>query len=287
MKKILLQLDTDIHASSFDAVTAIDAGVDQLLSYSNVTPSNVNPLVQGGIFTRSPEDLKNTAAFVGGSNVDEGEQVLKSVLDCFFGPMRISVMMDSNGCNTTAAAAVVHIKKQMDLEQVDALILGGTGPVGSRVARILNSQGAKTTIVSRRLEKAEQVCSQINKGPHSPQPAEIPKSGDYSDLLQGKNVVVAAGAAGIQFVSLETLATFDNLKVAIDLNAVPPLGIQGIKSTDKARKVDGLTVFGAVGVGGLKMRIHHALVAEMFRRNDLVFDTDEIYQAAVEIEASR
>jgi len=283
MKKILLQLDTDVHASSFDAVTAIDSGVDQLLSYSHVTPSNVTPLVQGAIFTRSPEKLKNTAIFVGGSDVETGESLFKAVLDCFFGPMRVSVMMDSNGCNTTAAAAVVHIQKHLSLDKVDALILGGTGPVGSRVASILHSQGARTTVVSRSLQKAQGVCNQIGTGENAPQPAAIPDSKDYSELLQGKNVVVAAGAAGVEFLSLDDLKGAESVRLAIDLNAVPPFGIRGIESTDKARKVGKLLVFGAVGVGGLKMKIHHTLVKNLFAQNDLVLDTAQIYEAAVKL----
>jgi hypothetical protein len=43
--KILIQLDPDQHASVFDAVVAIDAGVDQLLQYSNVESNQVTPLV--------------------------------------------------------------------------------------------------------------------------------------------------------------------------------------------------------------------------------------------------
>ncbi|MCG8653751.1 MAG: bifunctional NADP-dependent methylenetetrahydromethanopterin dehydrogenase/methylenetetrahydrofolate dehydrogenase, partial [Pirellulales bacterium] len=71
-KRILLQLDCDAHPSSFDSVVAIDAGVDQLLRYGDVQVTNVTPLVHGAMFTRGPKDLKNTAIFVGGSNVSAG-----------------------------------------------------------------------------------------------------------------------------------------------------------------------------------------------------------------------
>src|SRR5215510_12583065 len=104
--KILIQLDPDPHASVFDAVVAVDAGVERLLQYASVEPEEVEGLVHGAIFTRGPQDLANTAIFIGGSNVAAGEALLKRVTGTFIGPMRVSVLLDANGANTTAAAAV-------------------------------------------------------------------------------------------------------------------------------------------------------------------------------------
>ena len=39
--RILLQLDPDVHASVFDAVVAVDAGVEHLLQYRGVTVDQV------------------------------------------------------------------------------------------------------------------------------------------------------------------------------------------------------------------------------------------------------
>ncbi|MBL4883639.1 MAG: bifunctional NADP-dependent methylenetetrahydromethanopterin dehydrogenase/methylenetetrahydrofolate dehydrogenase [Planctomycetaceae bacterium] len=281
MKRILIQLDTDSQASSFDAVTAIDAGVDHLLSYSQINPSNIVPLVQGAIFTRGSKELKNTAIFVGGSNVEAGEKVLAKVQESFFGSMRVSVMMDSNGCNTTAAAAVYYAKKQLDLSQSRAVVLGGTGPVGRRSAHILGSLGAEVVVVSRSLSKAEHVCSLIDDTTGRFTAAEIPAQGKIGSLLEGADLVIAAGAAGVQFATLDELSACESLKVVIDLNAVPPLGIGGIQSTDKANQIGSLICYGALGVGGLKMKIHHHLIEQLFESNDQVFDTSQIYNAAL------
>src|SRR5688500_4120925 len=103
LAKILLCLDTDEQPSVFDAVAAIAAGVVQLLRQGGVTVDDVRELVYGAMFTRGPTDLKNTAMFIGGSDVAAGEKLLTNVRECFFGPMRVSVMIDSNGANTTAA----------------------------------------------------------------------------------------------------------------------------------------------------------------------------------------
>ena len=57
MKRILIQLDTDAHPSTFDRVVAVDADVDELFSYGDVGQGNVTGLVHGAIFTRGPHDL--------------------------------------------------------------------------------------------------------------------------------------------------------------------------------------------------------------------------------------
>ena len=76
LPKILLCLDTDPQPSVFDAVVAVDAGVDQLLRHGGVTPDAVRDLVYGAMFTRGPADLKNTAVFIGGTDVAAGEKLL-------------------------------------------------------------------------------------------------------------------------------------------------------------------------------------------------------------------
>src|SRR5690349_6997365 len=115
LAKILLCLDTDAQPSVFDGVVAVDAGVDHLFRHGSVTPDGVRDLVYGTMFTRGPADLKNTAIFIGGSDVEAGERVLAAVRTVFFGPMRVSLMLDSNGANTTAAAAVLTAGKHLPL----------------------------------------------------------------------------------------------------------------------------------------------------------------------------
>jgi len=36
-------------------------------------------------------------------------------------------------------------------------------------------------------------------------------------------------------------------------------------------------VFGAIGVGGVKMKIHKAAIRQLFTTNDLVLDAESIY----------
>ena len=150
-RKILIQLDSDPHPSVFDRVVAIDAGADEVFSYGGVRPEQVRDLVHGAIFTRGPKDLKSTAIFVGGSDVAAGEKLLAEALRHMipaFG-LRVSVLLDANGANTTAAAAVRAAARHLDLKTAKALVLGGTGPVGQRVALLLARQGAEVRVGSR------------------------------------------------------------------------------------------------------------------------------------------
>ena len=150
---ILVQLDTDPQPSVFDAVVAVDAGVDHLFRHGGVTPENVRDLVYGALFTRGPADLHRTAIFIGGSDVAAGEAVLEAVKETFFGPFRVSVLFDANGSNTTAAAAVLAAlegQRAARSKGPQRRPLAATGPVGQRVARLLGRLGAS---VVRRLAR--------------------------------------------------------------------------------------------------------------------------------------
>ena len=139
MRRLLVQLDSDRLPSVFDRIVAYDAAAEEVLSYGAVTEADVRGLVHGAMFTRGPKDLKHTALFIGGSRVDEAERLLAAAKASFFGPFRVSILFDPNGSNTTAAAAVVKLVKAVggDVRGRRALVLAGTGPVGSRAAGLL------------------------------------------------------------------------------------------------------------------------------------------------------
>ncbi|KAA0137875.1 SDR family NAD(P)-dependent oxidoreductase [Gimesia chilikensis] len=287
MKKILIQLDSSQHASTFDRVVAIDAGVDELMSYHEVTPVNVEALVHGAMFTRGPEDLKNTALFIGGSDTHSGENLLRKVQETFFGPVRVSVMMDSNGCNTTAAAAVLAAGKHLDFSQTKALVLGGTGPVGLRAAQLLARRGAEVVLASRSEERAQAACDAIAGLVEDArlQPLSLKDHKQLEAVNQETSLIIAAGAAGVKLLPAACWKPLKNLKVVIDLNAVPPAGIEEVDVMDKATERDGKICYGAIGVGGTKMKIHKAAIRKLFEANDLVLDTEEIYQIGVELQS--
>ncbi|HVT28070.1 MAG TPA: NAD(P)-dependent methylenetetrahydromethanopterin dehydrogenase [Lacipirellulaceae bacterium] len=278
--KILLCFDTDPQPSVFDAVVAIDAGADQLLRQGGIAPDAVRALVYGAMFTRGPAELKSTAIFIGGSDVAAGDALLAKTRECFFGPMRVSVMLDSNGANTTAAAAVLSARKHLPLAGQMVTVLAATGSVGRRVVRLMAGEGAVVRAASRKLERARQVCDDVRRVlPHAQLVAcEAHDEASVHSALTDAAVVIAAGAPGVVLVSEHVRSRCHTLKVAIDLNAVPPTGIAGIEPGDKAVERGGQVCYGAIGVGSLKMKLHKAAIRRLFEANDLVLDAEEIYE---------
>ena len=281
--KILIQLDTDSAPNTFDGVVAVDSGVDHLFRHGGVNVDSVTPLVHGAMFTRGGDALRSTAIFVGGGDVSAAEAVYRKVNSCFFGPVRVSVMLDANGCNTTAAAAVLSAAKHVSLSEATVGVLGGTGPVGRRVAEMVAILGGKACIASRGIEKGEDavraVRSRLGRLGESAglEAVRVSDRAECGELLNRCDVVIACGAAGIELADAETFdRAAESLRVAIDLNAVPPAGIAGIGPMDKATEKNGRIVYGAIGVGGLKMKIHREALRSLFETNDQALDAAEI-----------
>jgi ribulose 1,5-bisphosphate synthetase/thiazole synthase len=289
MRKLLLQLDSSRLPSVFDQVVAYDAGADDIMSYGGVTETDVRDLIHGCIFTRGPKDLHNTAVWIGGSNMSAGEQLLAMAQDALFAPLTVSMMLDSNGSNTTAVAAVVKIEETLgSLEGKKVLILAGTGPVGQRAAGLLAKDGARVTITSRKPEQGEKarqfISARFNvqvEATTMNDPAVLP------ELCQGVEVLLNSGPAGVQMVPRSAWAAAKSLKIAVDLNAVPPLGIEGVEVNDAGLTRDKVVVYGAFGIGNLKTRLHKACVARLFTRNDLVLDAETIADVARELVAKK
>ena len=288
MKRILLQLDTEEHPSPFDAIVAQDADVDVLLSHGNVKPEDARALAQDAFFTRGPDDLKNTAIWVGGKQVAAGEEVFAEVQKAFFGPFKVSVMLDSNGCNTTAATTIARIAKDYDLDGKRAVVLG-LGSVGLRSAVLLQKEGCEVVMAAlpsdlfgderpyrrpRGLDAAEKLGLDTRE----------PK--DRSELeatLDGAQIALSAGPAGIEVLREDFWSEHPSIELLADYNAADPLGLEGTEANDDLADYDGKLVLGALAIGGPKMKVHKTCIRRMFETNDKVFDTDTVYEVAKEL----
>jgi hypothetical protein len=288
VRKLLLHLDASPHPSAFDRIVAFDAGADEVMSYGAVTEHAVRDLVHGAIFTRGPKDLHNTAIFIGGTDMAAGERLLAAARAAFFGPMRVSVMLDSNGSNTTAVAAVAKLRQAAgDVAGRRAVVTAGTGPVGMRAAGLLARAGADVAITSRRDEGGARAVDAIQRRfAATVRAATMADAAHAASVLEGAELILSAGGAGICLVPRDAWAGRAGLRAAADVNAVPPLGVEGIEVTDNGTDRNGVIVFGALGVGGLKMKIHKACVARLFERNDLVLDAETIAEVAGSLDTS-
>jgi hypothetical protein len=280
MYRLLLQFDTSRHPSVFDRVVAYDGGADQVLSYGEVTDDAVRDLVHGAIFTRAPKDLHNTAIFVGGTEMVLGERLLSAVQKAFFGPMRVSVMLDANGANTTAVAAAVKLQAAAgDVRGSRIVITAGTGPVGARAAGLLARAGADVVITSRKPVAAEVLSSLRDRFGGRIEPAALTNPSEARALLEHADLLLNTGPAGVCLVPRDAWLG-RRLRVVADVNAVPPAGVEGVEPPDDGVTRDGVTAFGALGIGKLKMKLHKACIARLFERNDQVLDVEAIAELA-------
>jgi methylenetetrahydrofolate/methylenetetrahydromethanopterin dehydrogenase (NADP+) len=284
MKKLLFLFDTDPYASVFDTVVAYDGGADRVTGYANVTTDNVGALVDGTIFTRGGKEKQNTAIFIGGGDMAKGEALLKAVKKKFFGPFRVSVMLDPNGSNTTAAAGVALLAKAKKVKGKKAVVLAGTGPVGMRAAALLGKEGADVTITSRTKQKGDEAAKAI-EARFGVKVKSIEAADDVTraTAVKDANIVFAAGAIGLRLLPASAWQYNDNIEMVADVNAQPPLGLEGIEATDKGKERSGKLAFGALGIGGLKLKLHRACIGQLFESSDQVLDAEEIYSLAKEM----
>jgi hypothetical protein len=284
MKKLLFLFDTDPYASVFDTVVAYDGGAERVAGYANVTPDNVGTLVDGTIFTRGGKEKQNTAIFVGGGDMAKGEALLNAVKKKFFGPFRVSVMLDPNGSNTTAAAGVALLAKATKLEGKKAVVLAGTGPVGMRASALLAQEGADVTLTSRSKVRAENAAKAIEaRFGVKVTPVEGADEAARAKDVAGAQIVFAAGAIGIELLKTGDWQDSPTMEAVADVNAQPPLGLEGIEATDKGKERHGKLCFGALGIGGLKLKLHRACIGQLFEDSEQVLDAEHIYALAKEM----
>jgi methylenetetrahydrofolate/methylenetetrahydromethanopterin dehydrogenase (NADP+) len=284
VKKILIQLDTDEHPSTFDAIVAHDADVDQLLRYGGIEPDVVKGLVQSAFFTRGPKDLATLAVWVGGSSVGAGEKVLAAVEEAFFGPFRVSAMLDSNGCNTTAATTVARLARELDLKGRRVVIVGA-GAVGLRAAALLNDEGCEVTVsgipASRFGDKPYRRARGLDVAQERDMETVEPEDDEeLAKVLDGASLVLAAGPAGVELLPESVWRKIDSIEVLADFNAAEPLGIEGTEAEDDLAEYDDKRVLGALAIGGPKMKVHKACVRRLFETNDAILDVDGVYEIA-------
>ena len=247
----------------------------------------VRGLAQDAFFTRGVDDLKTIAVWVGGRDVTAGEKVFAEVQKAFFGPFRVSVMLDSNGCNTTAATTIARIAKARGLAGSRAVVLG-LGAVGLRSAVLLRNEGCEVTVTAlppdlfgddRPYHRPRGVGVAQQLGLDVREPAD---RAELEAILDAQ-IVLSAGPAGVQVLRRDFWAQHPTIELLADYNAAEPLGIEGSKATDDLAEYDGKLVLGALAIGGPKMKVHKTCVRRLFESNDQVLDTDAVYAIAKEL----
>lgn len=281
------------NVSPFDVNMACDAGFNVVVPYTGVGLEEVTALVQDAIFSRGPSGAKRTGIFIGGREVGLAADMLEHARRAMVPPFEVSVFADPSGAFTTAAAMVAAVEhwlqqaRGVGLAGRKVLIFGGTGPVGTCAGVIAAQNGAEVYLVSHRSEvEARKVADAYNaRYGVAMRGASSATDQDKAAILQDAEVVMGAAKAGVQVLTAADLGHAARLMVVVDVNAVPPAGIEGVGVNDKGKVLDA-TPGKAVGIGALAVgNVKYAVQQDLFQRmlktdQPLYLDFRDAFQVA-------
>lgn len=271
---ILHMITAEKNLSPFDVNMAIDAGWTHCIPYISVENDEVQALVQDAIFSRGPSGVKRTGIFFGGRDMHDAMEMMSICEKSMVPPFEVSAFADPSGAFTTAAGMLAAVEKALkdkfdtDLVGKKVAALGGTGPVGMAGAVIAAKAGADVTIYGRQKDKSQRIAGICNAEYGSD---EINIKGESIDsldsVLSEVEVILATASAGIEVMSRDQVLKAGSLKVAADVNAVPPSGIAGLGVMDDAAPVDdspsGAVGIGALAIGNVKYQTQNILLKQM------------------------
>ncbi len=276
---ILFFLDTDKRASPFDICQAYDAGFNAVVPYENVTPEEAKRIVQDAVFSRDPKGVKRTCFFIGGKDMEKAEDVLKVVRESMFPPFQTNVIIDPAGSYTTATAMVAKVEDAIEKAKLGSLkdkkvAVFGTGAVGRVAAILLAKMGCKVMIISPNPDRkdGEEYMAKLadllrEKYGVNVEGVFAPTDTKKAEIVKNADIILCASAAGVRIVTKEMLSESKFIKVVADVNAVPPLGVEGMKLDDNMREfMPSIFGIGPITIGRLKYKLEQEILREA-RRN--------------------
>jgi methylene-tetrahydromethanopterin dehydrogenase len=277
--------------SPFDINMAADAGYQIVVPYSDVGAASITGLTQDVVFSRGPTGVSRTGIFIGGRDAIHAADMLDKSVKAMVPPFTVSVMADPSGSYTTAAAMIASVEAALqrehghDLTGQKVVVIGGAGPVG-RIACVLAARAGAHVHLSNRdgLVEAETAAGVTGvrfgvtiKGVSGESRETVRES------LADADVLLACAAAGVQVISAEDLVYARQLKVAADVNAVPPAGIAGVGVMDSGVPLpagDAVGI-GALAIGNVKYQTQHRLLVQMHdSHTPLVLSFPEAFDTA-------
>jgi len=296
-EKICYFFDTDENASPFDINMAYDAGFDVVVPVSNMTAEKVPQLVQDAIFSRKPK--APTTFFIGGANVKEGEKIAKQVQKSLVTPFECPVIIDPRGSHTTASAVVAKtLKVAREKHGIPSLegkkvVIMGAGPVARIAAILASKQKAKTFIVETWDKASEEsiksLAEDLNEeaGENSNKIIGVfaPTIESRIEITKDADVIWALAAAGVEVLSEEAISKLEGKKLIVDINLVPPYGIEGLKPKhDNEEIYKDVFGIGALALGRLKSESEASLLKEAANtRGKKIFNYLNAFEKAQEI----
>lgn len=290
---ILFYLDTDKRASSFDICMAYDVGFKAVIPYENVTTEDAKKIVQDAMFSRGPKGIKHTSFFIGGRDSEKAEEILETVKNTMFPPFETGIIIDPCGAYTTAAAAVAKVEEAVSSHKLGSLgdktcAVFGTGPVGRIIAVLLTRLGCNVMIISPNPKRTngEEYVENLSKLLNSKHGANVegvfaPTATEKAKVLRKADVIFCASTEGVRVIKKKLLEDLKLLKIMADINAVPPLGIEGIKLEDDMKEMaPGILGIGALTIGKLKYQLEKEILKEVRKNGKEVYNYNFALQLA-------
>jgi methylene-tetrahydromethanopterin dehydrogenase len=290
---LLFYLDTDERASPFDICMAYDAGYNAVIPYDNVTPEDAEKIVQDTVFSRGPKAVKHTCFFIGGRNAEKAEEVLSAVSNAMFPPFKANIIIDPGGAYTTAAAMIAKVEDALsshklgDLSSKTCAVLG-TGAVGRIATVLLAKLGCNVMIASLNPKRTNgkeyaQKVARLLADRYGVNVTGVfaPTSTKKLEMLKKADVVFCAATRGARIIEKKSLKKLKLMKVLVDINAVPPLGIEGMELNDDMREIAlGIFGIGALAVGELKHKVETEILREARDNGKEVYNYNRALQLA-------
>jgi len=285
----------DRHVSPFDVNMAYEAHYDAVVPYANVTLEDTTALTQDTIFSRGPQGARRTAIFIGGRDLGIALSMFEAAREAMVEPFVVSLFTDPSGAITTAAAVVAMLERRFTEAAGEGLagrrlaVFGGTGPVGICVGVMAARRGAEVTLVSHQhLGAAQKVADDYNRRLDTQmRGADGSTEAAVAGIVAAAEAVVNCARAGVRVLSAAQLAGGAELRVAADVNAVPPSGIEGIGLHDKAAPLEcgrDARGIGALAIGDVKYKVHTRLLQKMYEADEpLRLSIEEALATALEL----
>ncbi len=289
-ESILYFFDTDEYCSPFDTNMGYDAGFNTVIPYSKMKADRVSRLVQDAMFSRKAG--ASSVYFVGGSDVIESEKIAEEVLKTIIPPFESPVIIDPRGSHTTASAIVAKTLEVArkhgfsDLSGKKIICLGGTGPVGQISALITSKLNAKVVITSRReqfvKELAKSLTKKAGRGATKIIGEVVNSDEQYLKIVRDADIIWSVGKAGVQMISKKLMNQLPPNKIVVDINLVPPYGIEGMKPDYyNTEFYPGIYAIGALNIGRLKYKIERKIFKEALKtKGKKVFDYNIAFEIA-------
>ena len=239
---ILVQLDTDPQPSVFDRVVAVDAGAEHVFSYGGVTPEKVRdarPRLHLHPRAEGPAPHRDLRRRVGRGRRRGGagrgpEAPAPAVRAARLGDARLQRREHDRRRRRPRRRPAPRPRRTRRRWSSAAPARSASGSPGC-----WPGQGAQVRVGSRQKDRAEAVC---DGHPRAACPARRSRPSRRrvgrrpGGAGRARRWSSRPGRRGWCCCRRSTARRPRRCKVAIDLNAVPPAGIEGVELTDKAAR---------------------------------------------------